>query len=176
MLTDNVAVDLDETSFNLDNVEMMDDDVDVHNSLICEDRVGIDVNVEPNVPYEIDEEKKKEFEKTKDEILAGVPEEVKARFGEIYFSTFGKFVGPVLVLDPYRVNPGELRNHWMVMCQNVSINLHLPKSSICCMFTIQHTACLRVTIGTSMDNVYWLVAMTIFVPKYEVHDVGYYSE
>ena len=127
MSADDDAVDLDERSFNLDSVDIVDDDVvGVHNELICEDRVGVDVKVEVNVdgnnipPPPIDKEKKKEFDRQRDEILSCVPEEVKSRFGEIYFSTFGKFVGPVLILNPYKVEPGPLRNQWLSMFRNVS--------------------------------------------------------
>ena len=127
MSADDAAVDLDERSFNLDSVDIVDDDVvGVHNELICEDRVGVDVKVEVNVdgnnipPPPIDKEKKKEFDRQRDEILSCVPEEVKSRFGEIYFSTFGKFVGPVLILNPYKVEPGPLRNQWLSMFRNVS--------------------------------------------------------
>ena len=113
------AVDLDERSFNLESVELGDDDIDAQNGLIGEDRVGVDVGVEAE-PL-VDEERKKEFERQKDEILSHVPAEVKARFGEIYFSTFGKFTGPALVMDPYRVEPGPLRDQWIAMFHNVSI-------------------------------------------------------
>ncbi len=108
--------DLDETSFNLDDIG--DDDIDV----LHEDRVevAVEVNMDSLPPPPIDEEKKKEFERKRDEILSCVPEEVKARFGQIYFSSFGKFVGPVLIMNPYKVEPGPLRNQWITMFRNVS--------------------------------------------------------
>lgn len=132
---DGDAVDLDATPFSLDNVEIMDDEVDVHNKLICEDcvdvNVDVDVNVNANncssnknnnsnetVVVQIDEEKKKVFEKKRDKILSGVPEEVKERFGKIYFSTFGKFLGPVLIMNPFKVEPGLLRDQWIAMFRN----------------------------------------------------------
>jgi hypothetical protein len=125
MSGDGDPVDLDERSFNLESVEIEDDDVDVHNELICEDRVGVDVNLEVNnnlpPPPAVDEEKKKKFERQRDEILSCVPAEVKARFGEMYFATFGKFIGPVLILNPYSVEPGPLRDQWIAMFRNVSI-------------------------------------------------------
>mmetsp|Transcript_27818 Transcript_27818/g.65392 ORF Transcript_27818/g.65392 Transcript_27818/m.65392 type:complete len:844 (+) Transcript_27818:118-2649(+) len=124
----NDTVDLDARSFNLDSVEIVEDDVDVQNELICEDRVGVDVNVDVNadgdgshadkISVPIDEKKKKKFDRQRDEILSRVPEEVKARFGEIYFSTFGKFVGPVLIMNPYKVAPGLLRDQWLAMFHN----------------------------------------------------------
>ena len=125
MSGDGDPVDLDERSFNLDSVEMEDDDVAVHNALISEDRVGVDVNLEVdtnNLPPAsvVDEKKKEKFERERDEILSGVPAEVKARFGGMYFATFGKLVGPVLVMNPYSVEPGPLRDQWITMFHNVS--------------------------------------------------------
>ncbi len=116
------AMDLDETSFDLDNVDIEEDDVAVHNELVGEDPVGLDVEVGiDSLPFPaIDEEKKKEFERKRDEILSGVPEHVKSKFGEIYFSSFGKMVGPVLIMSPYMVEPGPLRDQWLSMYRNVS--------------------------------------------------------
>jgi len=127
MSADGDVVDLDERSFNLESVEIADDDVDVHNELICENRVGVDVKVDidgnrSNVsnlpPPPVDEKRKNKFEKQRNEILSCVPVEVKARFGEIYFSTFGKFLGPVLIMNPYKVEPGPLRDYWLSMFYN----------------------------------------------------------
>ena len=116
------AFDLDEKSFNLESVDIVDDDdvAGVHNELTCEDRVGVEVSLGSLHPTPIDAEKKKEFERTRDEILSAVPDEVKSKFGGIYFSSFGKMVGPVLVLNPYKVEPGPLRNQWITMFHNVS--------------------------------------------------------
>ena len=117
------ADDWDEMSFKLESVdEMVDDmkDVHVHNELI----VNVDIDnssVGGGISPPIDKEKKKKFERKRDEILSCVPAEVKARFGEIYFATFGKFVGPVLIMNPYHVEPGPLRDHWFTMFRNVSI-------------------------------------------------------
>lgn len=114
-------MDLDETSFDLDNVEI-EDDVAVHDDLVREDHVGVDfeVSLDSLPPPPVDEEKKKEFERKRDEILSGVPEEVKSKFGEIYFSSFGKIVGPALIMSPYMVEPGPLRDQWLSMYHNVS--------------------------------------------------------
>jgi hypothetical protein len=68
----------------------------------------------------IDEEKKRLFEEKKEEIMRTVPKAVKKRFGEIVFATFGSFIGPVLILDPYRISPGPVRNQWLKMYQKVS--------------------------------------------------------
>ena len=129
-MTADDAVDLDERSFNLEMVDEMvgvDDikDVDVHSELICENHVNVDIDIDSSsvggIAPQIDEEKKKEYERKREEVLSCVPAEVKARFGEIYFSTFGKFVGPVLIMNPYHVEPGPLRDRWLTMSRNVSI-------------------------------------------------------
>eukprot|EP00536_Pseudo-nitzschia_multiseries_P001991 jgi/Psemu1/317764/estExt_fgenesh1_pm.C_260032 len=139
-------IDLDAASFNLEMIEdeVVNDEVNdvVHNKLICDDRVvGTHVSIKFNmvddgqdhghsqnhhadetdtvpVPVQINEKKKRAFERRRDEILSGVPEEVKARFGKIYFSTFGKFVGPVLIMNPFKVEPGLLRDQWIHMFHN----------------------------------------------------------
>ena len=70
--------------------------------------------------FQVDNKKKKEFERKRAEILSCVPDGTKARFGEIHFCKFGGYTGPVLVMDPYRVEPGPLRNSWITMYQTVS--------------------------------------------------------
>lgn len=133
------AMDLDETSFDLDNVDIEEDDVAVHNELVCEDHVGVDVEVgmDSLSPPPIDEKKKKEFERKRDEILSGVPEEVKSKFGEICFASFGKLVGPALIMSPYMVEPGPLRDQWLDMYQNVS---HIECTVLlCCIFCFWET-------------------------------------
>lgn len=106
------AADLDDISFNMESVDEMVGDIE-ENELICE---NVDNGV--NVSHPVDEEKKKEFERNRDDILSRVPNKVKARFGEIFFSSFGKFTGPVLVLNPYSVAPGLLRENWFTMFNN----------------------------------------------------------
>ena len=64
--------------------------------------------------------KKRLFEEARDEILVGVPDDVKARFGQIYFSKWGKFNLPVLVMSPYSVPPGEVRDTWLKMYYKTS--------------------------------------------------------
>jgi hypothetical protein len=66
------------------------------------------------------EGKRKLFEEGRDAILAEVPVEAKARFGQIYFAKWVKQVVPVLVMNPYSVPPGASRNHWLDMFFNVS--------------------------------------------------------
>lgn len=119
------AADLDDISFNMESVDEMVGEIE-DNELICE---NVDSGV--NVSHPVDEEKKKEFERNRDDILSRVPDKVKARFGEIYFSTFGKFTGPVLVMNPYSVAPGLLRENWFTMFNNVSILCTINKYRLC---------------------------------------------
>jgi hypothetical protein len=70
-------------------------------------------------------EKKVEFERQRDEIMDDVPQSAKDRFGSIYFSRFGGYIGPVLVVNPYRVAPGPVRNTWLEMFHKVSTSSQL---------------------------------------------------
>jgi hypothetical protein len=60
------------------------------------------------------------FEEGRDAILSEVPDDAKARFGQIYFTTWGAQVLPVLVMNPYSVPPGTARKLWLDMFDNVS--------------------------------------------------------
>ena len=68
----------------------------------------------------IDSKKKKEFDEKREEVLSDIPRDVYKRFGAIRFASFSKFVGPVLILSPYSVAPGVLRDDWSNMFHNVS--------------------------------------------------------
>jgi hypothetical protein len=63
--------------------------------------------------------RKADFEQGRDEILDQVPEKVKARFGQICFSKWGKEFLPLLVLNPYDVPPGVVRDQWLTMKEKV---------------------------------------------------------
>lgn len=52
--------------------------------------------------------------------LDEVPESVKERFGQIYFSKWSKQTLPVLVMNPYSVPPGKVREMWVEMFNRVS--------------------------------------------------------
>jgi hypothetical protein len=73
----------------------------------------------------VDPRQKRLFEQEKEEIMRTVPKAVKNRFGQIVFATFGSYIGPVLILDPYRISPGPVRDQWLKMYHKVS----LPKSN-----------------------------------------------
>jgi hypothetical protein len=68
----------------------------------------------------VDQEQKRIFEHQKEEIMRTVPKAVKKRFGEVVFATFGSYIGPVLILDPYRISPGPVRDQWLKMYHKVS--------------------------------------------------------
>lgn len=74
-------------------------------------------------------EKKAEFERERDEVLNDVPQSAKERFGGVYFSRFGGYYGPVLVMNPYRVAPGPVRNEWLEMFHKVSASSQLIVTS-----------------------------------------------
>jgi hypothetical protein len=75
---------------------------------------------EPQFRIVVDQGQKQVFEQQKEEIMRTVPNAVKQRFGEIVFATFGSYIGPVLVLNPYHVSPGPVRDQWFKMYAKVS--------------------------------------------------------
>lgn len=86
------------------------------------DREGQSEREEPSLPADAKEfpntsleEDRRKFEEARDLILADVPESVKDRFGEICFAKWGREVLPVLVLSPYSVPPGGVRDKWLAM-------------------------------------------------------------
>ena len=52
--------------------------------------------------------------------LSFIPRDVYNRFGTICFASYSKFLVPVLILSPYSVAPGVLRDNWFNMFHNVS--------------------------------------------------------
>lgn len=60
--------------------------------------------------------------------LRDVPSTVKNKFGKIYFSKLGKFMFPCLVVDPYSVEPGSVRDKWLDMFEKVSETLPISAS------------------------------------------------
>ncbi len=82
--------------------------------------------MKPAVSKELLERKrnevKKEFEAKKADILEQIPEVYKQRFRQIGFSMWSKSViYPILILSPFDVPPGPVRQQWMKMFENVSI-------------------------------------------------------
>ena len=66
------------------------------------------------------EEAREMFVRERDEILSQIPKDVKERFRECGFATWGKVVYPIIELGPYDVPPGDLRDQWFAMFENVS--------------------------------------------------------
>jgi hypothetical protein len=64
-------------------------------------------------------ERKANFEAQCAEVLDEVPETVKQRFGQIFFSKWGKEILPVLVLSPFDAPPGPMREMWFDMQEKV---------------------------------------------------------
>jgi hypothetical protein len=91
---------------------------------IMEDTKAVEIIHDDKPPRSSIERKRRLFEETKEAILAEVPDDAKARFGQIYFTKWGKQVLPVLVMNPYSVPPGAARRDWLNMFDNVR-NLRL---------------------------------------------------
>lgn len=67
---------------------------------------------------------KQQFEQERDAILQCLPSEYKAMFGEVVFSKWKKSWLPCLVLSPYMVPPGPIRDQWMGMFNKVRTRPH----------------------------------------------------
>jgi hypothetical protein len=65
-------------------------------------------------------EKKDLFELGRDDILKDIPNSVKARWGQIFFTKWSKDYLPGLSLSPFSVPPGPARNVWLDMYDKVS--------------------------------------------------------
>jgi len=77
------------------------------------------VDADDTPPTRTLEEKRRLFEEGREAILAEVPDDAKARFGQIYFAKWGKQALPVLVMNPYSIPPGATRKLWLDMFDNV---------------------------------------------------------
>eukprot|EP00980_Cylindrotheca_fusiformis_P023811 scaffold11032_cov122-Cylindrotheca_fusiformis.AAC.12 len=73
---------------------------------------------------------KEEFEKKKQEVLDTLPAEVKARFGQQYFTKWGKNLLPCLVMSPYSIPPGPARDEWFRMYEKVSGRITISHRSV----------------------------------------------
>jgi hypothetical protein len=62
---------------------------------------------------------KKEFEEERDRTLKSIPKSYKSMFGQIGFVKWGKVDYPVLILNPYNISPGPVRNQWLSMYKKV---------------------------------------------------------
>ena len=62
---------------------------------------------------------KREFEAYKAGILKSTPADYKIMFGQIGFTKWNKILIPVLILNPFHVPPGNVRQKWLDMHQKV---------------------------------------------------------
>lgn len=66
------------------------------------------------------EDAKKDFEEERDQVLQTIPSSYSKMFGQIGFGAWSKTsLLPVLILNPYHVPPGEVRNQWLHMFEKV---------------------------------------------------------
>ena len=70
----------------------------------------------------------KAFDEEKQGVMAQVPKENKALFNQVGFAKWGKGYLPAMAVSPYDVPPGDIRDQWMKMYQNVSC------FDYCCLF------------------------------------------
>merc|ERR1712232_564496 len=75
-------------------------------------------------------ESKNEFERKKKEVLKNIPLDVKNLFQEVGFAKWQKNFLPVLVLSPYSVPPGAVREQWLKMYEKVKENYRLDSMSL----------------------------------------------
>jgi len=101
------------------------------------------------------EKRRVEFEKEKHAVLASIPDSVKDRFGQIYFGKWGKSYLPCLVLSPYSVGPGPVREQWFDMRAKVMKQKRL-----------KYMSNLVYWYGASgdMDNAYSFLATSALIP------------
>ena len=62
-----------------------------------------------------------EFTRRKHEDLSKIPTETSERFLGLGFSKWNKSVLPIIELGPYHVPPGDIRDQWFTMFENVSL-------------------------------------------------------
>lgn len=62
---------------------------------------------------------RREFEQERDEVMKQVPQRNKRLFNQVGFAKWGKTNLPAMALDPYSVPPGDIRDQWRKMFDNV---------------------------------------------------------
>ena len=62
---------------------------------------------------------RKEFDREKEGVMAQVPADNKKLFLQVGFAKWGKGYLPAMAVSPYDVPPGDIRDQWMKMYQNV---------------------------------------------------------
>ena len=62
---------------------------------------------------------KRIFEEERDEVLKSIPAEYSNMMGQIGFTKWGRNTLPILILNPFHVPPGKVREQWMTMYKTV---------------------------------------------------------
>ena len=70
--------------------------------------------------------RKEKFEQRKQDILDQMPDQVKERFGHVYFGKWGKSFLPCLVMNPFHIEPGNVRNTFYDMFEKCKSQDRLP--------------------------------------------------
>jgi hypothetical protein len=96
------------------------EDAEISAEIQMEDTAELELKLTPAVLA-----KKDAFEKEKKETLDSLPDEVKARFGEQYFSKWGKNILPCVVMSPFDIPPCLARDQWLKMYEKVRGNKFL---------------------------------------------------
>ena len=101
--------------------DAVNDNIGAGDTIIATNNYAVDDDpIEEENEEERKKKRKEDFENRRDDILSRIPDAVKGRFGEICFAKFGKFIGPVIILSPYCVAPGTVRENWLEMFNSVS--------------------------------------------------------
>jgi hypothetical protein len=103
----------------------------------------------------VDPVQKRIFDEQREQIMGAVPNAVKGRFGNIMYSTFGSYVGPVLILDPYNVGPGPVRDQWFRMYETVSIQKISPAFFTC--RVVAHLSLIFFLLCLSKVQIKWKI-------------------
>ena len=110
-----------------DHAEELDDDEEDQEEEQIDDNSDSDENDEPQLTsreqarYDRRIAKAQAiFERNRKNILQQIPEQSKREFRTLGFTKWGKDFLPVMVLGPYDVGPGGVRDQWMQMFENVS--------------------------------------------------------
>ena len=111
----------EENQWILRGNDAANDNIGACDTIIATNNYAVDDDpIEEENEEERKKKRKEDFENRRDDILSRIPDAVKGRFGEICFAKFGKFIGPVIILSPYCVAPGTVRENWLEMFNSVS--------------------------------------------------------
>ena len=96
---------------------------------------------------------KRIFEREREKIESEIPEHVTEKFGRIFFSKWSGDVFPVLVLNPFSIPPGLVRDTWSTMFEKVSfIDSHFEPASSAARERHKHDMQTNTTIKRESAN------------------------